>query len=383
MANKNIMSEFSIGSLTKTLVSQTKKAVVELKEVDNTLTEISKTSNMTASALKQLGNDSFEAAGKFGKKATDYLSSVQKMYSSGFSGEISKSLAEQSLLAQSVGNMTEEMADKWILATNAAYEYGGAATKINAVLDGVNNMTNRNSINMASMADAMSTVGKTASQAGIAVDELSAIVGTSVSTTKKGGSEIGEAWQSLISNLQDTSSDRIVKTLDRANVSMTETKNGIEQLRSPVKILKDLAETYNSLEEKEPLKSEITTSIGGSDYADVLGDFLENYSRYETLLNDYATGSGSAMKEAEKSTNSWEGSLNRLSNTWTDTIGNIVDSSGVTAVINMLNSLLSGVNHVTDVLGPLGSIGVGAGLFAGVKNAGRNKMLFLSGICLQ
>lgn len=382
MASKNIIPGVSIGSLTNSLVSQAKKAVAELKEVDTALTEISKTSNMTASALKQLGNDSFETAGKLGKKATDYLNSVRKMYGSGFSGEIGRALAEQSLLAQSVGNMTEEMADKWVIATNAAYEYGGAATKINAVLDGVNNMTNRNSINMASMADAMSTVGKTASQAGIAVDELSAILGISVSATKREGSEIGQAWQSLISNLQDTSSDRITQTLDRANVAMTETKNGIEQLRNPVKILKDLAEIYNSLGEAEPLKSEITASIGGSAYADVLGDFLKNYSQYETLLNDYATGSGSAMKEAEQTTSSWEGSLNRLSSTWTDTIGNIVDSGGVTAAVNMLNNLLSTVSHVTDALGPLGSIGVGAGLFAGFKNAGRNNMLSLTGICL-
>lgn len=81
--------------------------------------------------------------------------------------------------------------------------------------------------------------------------------------------------------------------------------------------------------------------------------------------------------EAEKTAKSWEGSLNRLSNTWTDTIGNIANSDAIITVINSLNSLLSVVNNVTDNLGPLGTIGLGAGLFAGFKNVGRPKMFGL------
>ncbi len=366
--------------LTGTLMSgwnKVKNSVSELKEIDNILTEISKTSDRTAESLKQLGDDSFETASKYGRKASDYLTSVQEMNRSGFYNEKGNTMAEQSLLAQSAGDMTEEIADKWILATNAAYGYEGEAKKINAVLDGANSITNKNSVNMTDMAEAMSTVGTSAAQAGIKVNELSSIIGTSVATTKKEGSEVGTAWKAILINLQNVSSDKIVGTLNNANASMTEMVNGTKQLRNPMEILKDLAKTYNSLDAKDPLKAEIIQSIGGKHHANILSAFLSNYDQYSKMLKDYSEGTGSAMAEAQKSANNWEGSLNRLSNTWTSTVNSFADSDAITTGINTLSGLLGIINDITSSLGSLGTLGLGAGLFAGFKNVGRDKMFSL------
>ena len=76
--------------------------------------------------------------------------------------------------------------------------------------------------------------------------------------------------------------------------------------------------------------------------------------------------------------NSWEGSLNRLSNTWTNTVANVTNSDAIIAAVNSLNGLLSVVNNVTDKIGSLGTIGLGAGIFAGLKNVGSPKMFGLN-----
>lgn len=88
------------------------------------------------------------------------------------------------------------------------------------------------------------------------------------------------------------------------------------------------------------------------------------------MLQDYADGTGSMATEAEKTANSWEGSMNRLSNTWTDTVGNIANSDAIITAINTLNGLLGVINDITGALGSLGTIGLGAGIFTGVKNIG-------------
>lgn len=62
--------------------------------------------------------------------------------------------------------------------------------------------------------------------------------------------------------------------------------------------------------------------------------------------------------------------MNRLSNTWTDTIGNIANSEGVVGLIKSLDWVLDKINKLTGALGSLGSIGLGAGLIAGIKNVG-------------
>ena len=87
---------------------------------------------------------------------------------------------------------------------------------------------------------------------------------------------------------------------------------------------------------------------------------------------------GSAAEEAERSANNIEGSLNRLSNTWTGTVGNVINSDAILAIVKSLNGLLSVINNITASLGPLGTIGLGAGLFAGSKNVGSPKMFGFS-----
>ncbi len=119
-------------------MSEVKKAVSEMKELDNILTEISKTSGMAGDELKELGISSYDSASKYGRTATDYLTGVQEMARSGFYGSTGEAMAEQSLLAQAAGDMTAELANKYVLATNAAYKYNGAADKLNAVIDGQN-----------------------------------------------------------------------------------------------------------------------------------------------------------------------------------------------------------------------------------------------------
>ena len=119
------------------------------------------------------------------------------------------------------------------------------------------------------MADATSKVASVAAQAGIKEDQLSAMIGTVEARTKLGGSEVGNALKGIIVNLQNVNSDKIRGTLDDAGASMTEYVNGVEQLRNPIDILRDLAKTYNSLSETDPLKSEITTNIGQKYHANV------------------------------------------------------------------------------------------------------------------
>ena len=258
----------SVSSAIMGVVYSTKQAVSELKEVDNILTEISKTSDMTSQELEKLGMSSYSSASKYGRTATDYLTGVQEMSRSGFYGDKGTAMAEQSLLAQSAGDMTSELANSYILATNAAFKFNGEASKINEVLDGQNSITNKNSVAMADMATAMTKAGTVASSYNVSIEDLSAMIGTMESVTKLGGEEVGTGIKSLLINLQNISSSKITETLDKANASMTEMKNGIEQLRNPIEILRDLAKTFNDLDEKDPLRAEILTNIGGKYQAD-------------------------------------------------------------------------------------------------------------------
>ena len=360
----------SVSSVVMLGVSKTKEAISEIKELDNILTEISKTSDMTSQQLKQLGMDAYDAASKYGRTASDYLLGVQEMARSGFYGEKGAAMAEQSLLAQSACDMTADLANNYILATNAAYKLNGESDKLNAVLDGQNSITNRNSVAMADMATAMSEAGTVASSYRVSVEDLSAMIGTIESVTKLGGSEVGNAIKAILINLQNVTSDKIVDTLDAANASMTEFVNGAEKLRNPIDILRDLAKTFNQLDEDDPLRAEILTNIGQKYHAAKLGALLQNMEMFDKMLVDYSEGTGSALEESNKSAENLTGTLNKLSNSWTEFVNNIINSDGLKAGINLINKLVEGATSLTSTLGSLGTIGLGAGLFTSIKNVG-------------
>lgn len=329
------------------LISKIKRVLTEIENLDSTITEISKSSDMTELQKKQLTADAFGTAGKYGRTATDYLSGVRQMNRSGFHGTKGAGMAEQSLLAQSAGDMDSELADQYILTTNAAYKYNGETEKINAVLDGQSSITNRNNIALADMAAAMIKAGTAAAGYKVKIEDLSAMIGTMEFVTKPGGDEVGNAAVEILNNLQTISSGKITGTLAKANAPMSEKVNGSDKLRDPVSILRDLAKTYTRLDADDPLKTEILTNIGSENHADKLDSLLQNMNLYDKMLVDYSEVDGSAIEQSNKSAENLTGTINKLSNSWTEFVSNIVESDGLKSGVNLLNGLVEGLTSIT------------------------------------
>uniref|UniRef100_N1ZZY1 Phage tail tape measure protein, TP901 family, core region n=1 Tax=Eubacterium plexicaudatum ASF492 TaxID=1235802 RepID=N1ZZY1_9FIRM len=384
-AMSSLTTYFSASAAIMKLVSSTRTAVTELKEVDTFITEISKANKeLTKTELKQIGNDSFGTASKYGKTATDYLSGVQEASRAGYTN--AEEIAELSTAAQGAGDMTAELANQMIIATDKAYKLGGSAEELRNVLDGVNFISNNNAVNMTNLSEGMSIAGSTAASFGIGVNELTSALGTMVASTQQSGSEVARAFKAILLNIRQVSdeeegidADGLTKYEQACNslgVSLKETKNGVLQLRDPMQVLKELSIEYNKLSETDIKRTNLLNSVGGKLRSTQLDALLRQWSMYENMLHQYDEGVGSMAIEAEKTARSWEGSLNRLHNTWVSTVGNVAESNAIITIINGLNNLLSVINNVTDKLGSLGTIGLGAGLFAGFKNTGERVQVY-------
>ncbi len=354
-------------------------ALTELKEVDTYLIEISKANDrLSKSDLTRIGNDSFATASKYGKKSINYLSGVQEASRAGY--EDAEGIAELSVAAQGAGDMTAELANQMIIATDKAYKMNGSVTELRKVLDGVNFITNHNAVSMTELSEGMSIVGSTAASFGVNVNELAAALGTMSATTQQSGSEVARAFKAILLNIRQVSDSdegidaegltKYEKACNALGVSLKETKDGVLQLRDPMEVLKELSIEYNKLSETDMKRTNLLNAVGSKLRSTQFDALLRQWDTYEAMLQQYQDGVGSMAVEAEKTANSWEGSMNRLSNTWTSTVNNIANSDTMITGINAFHSLLEVVNKVTDTLGPLGSIGLGAGLFAGLKNLG-------------
>ena len=386
-AGKIITDFFSLSNAVSGVVEKTKEAVSQLKDVNTLLTEISKSnSSLSKSQLENVKNNAFTIAGKYGKTALDYLSEFKSASDAGYKN--AEQIAELSTAIQSAGGITSDLANEYIRAADNAYKMNGSIQSLTAALDGANNITNRHSIDMTELAEAMSVVSSRASDSQMDIDETTAAVGTLLSVTKKGGEEIGNSFNGILMNLQHITGDandggdfidesslaKYEKACNELGVSLSTVRNGVVSLKEPMEILEELSEKYTRLEESDSRRANLLNSVGGGDRADALNAILENYSLYEEMLRDYNSGAGSMAADVEKTANSWEGSLQRLSSTFTKTIGNIADSDAFIKIINSLNGVVGVIDKVTGSIGSAGTIGLGAGLFSGIKNIGKCRM---------
>ena len=90
-----------------------------------------------------------------------------------------------------------------------------------------------------------------------------------------------------------------------------------------------------------------------------------------------ANSAGSAEREMSVIMDSLDYKLNRNKETWTGVAQNLLQREDMKAIVDAFTSIGEAVDSVTDKLGLFGTIGLGAGLFAGFKNIGRPKMFGL------
>lgn len=169
------------------IIGRITSAFNELKSVDKILTEIAKSSDVTRESLESLGNAAFDAANKYGRSVTDYLYGVQEFSRAGFRGDQLTGLTEVSLLAQSAGDIETDLANSYVIATNAAYGFAGSQEKLGEVLDRQNYVTNNYALNMTDLANATKIAASQAAQSGIDIDQMTAALATMISTTQQGG----------------------------------------------------------------------------------------------------------------------------------------------------------------------------------------------------
>lgn len=290
----------SASSVVMLAVSKTKEAVTELKEIDTILTEISKTNDkLSKSDLKNIGNDAFETASKYGKKATDYLSGVQEASRAGY--ENAENIAELSTAAQGAGDMTAELANSYIIATDKAYGMEGSVQKLTQTLDGANEITNHNAVNMTELAEGMKVVGSQAASSQISVEETTAALGTLIAVTQQGGSQMGNAFKGILMNLRQVTGEvdgeeidqesltKYEKACEALGVSLSEVKDGAVSLKEPMQILKELSAEYTKLDKDDAKRANLLSAVGGKVYHVVQKCITRMNLNAGNLLEPYTT----------------------------------------------------------------------------------------------
>ena len=340
-------------------IDKVREAIGQLKELNSTLVEIDKTGNLSQTQLSDLANNSYDLASKWGALVKDYLSSSETFSQAGYSNL--EEMADLSTIAQTAGQMTEKTATNFLIASDSAWQMKGNVEKLTSVLDGMNSVTNHNAMQMTELANGIRVAGSMLANSGLTEDQATALVGTGVATTKEAGETVARGLRTIIMNLRQVqgmtddgeiidaeSLKKVESTCNDVGVSLKTVKDGMVELRNPIDILRELSEVYNSLDILDVRRAKITDDIAGKHRSNILASILTNFAQYDKQLQDYANGEGSAMTEALKTSESWAGRLNSLSNSWLEFVNNFVQADTMKGGISFLDNMISAFDTLQD-----------------------------------
>ena len=91
-------------------------------------------------------------------------------------------------------------------------------------------------------------------------------------------------------------------------------------------------------------------------------------------MDSMANSAGNAEAELSVAMDSIEYKLNKVKETGTGIAQNLFKREEMKWILDIISSIGSGIDFLTEKIGLLGTIGFGAGLFAGIKNIGKFRM---------
>lgn len=327
---KQSFSNWLISLPIKTLSDQIQYAFSQLREVDTILTDIRRLdATLSESDLADIGKKAYAAADKYGQNVTDYLSTVRSLTQAGYKN--AAELADLTLSLQNAGDLTADLAQTYITAADHAYDLNGNIQQLRTTLDGANSISNLNAVNLSDLAVGMTTVGTQAADAGVQISEVTAAIGTMATATNVTGADAGNAFLNILNNLSFSDNS----------------------LQTPMEQLAAIADTYQNLDADSSERSNILSLLGTENDQAAIDALLSNWNLYQTMLSEYATGSGSISEEAALTADSWESSTNRLQNSWVNFIDTLVDQDAIVGTTNALSDLLNGIASITDTVGAL------------------------------
>lgn len=162
-----------------------------------------------------------------------------------------------------------------------------------------------------------------------------------------------------------------VASNNNRGVSLFEVGNP-EQYRSTYDILKDIADIWDELTDKN--QAQLLEVLFGKQRAQVGAAILGNFESAESAMDKMANSAGNAMQEMDEVYDSLEYKLNKFQETWVGVAQNLIQTDQFKFMVDTLTALSGAVDGVTSALGLFGTAAVAVLIGQVVKSVGRPKI---------
>lgn len=137
-------------------------------------------------------------------------------------------------------------------------------------------------------------------------------------------------------------------------------------------IILGIGKEWSNLTDLE--QASLGEALAGKRNANALYAVLGNLDTLESAYKTAEESAGSAMREQENYEKSIQYSLDRLTASAQEWSAALVDSGVIRWFVDLANAIV----EVSTAITPLGTLALGGGLFAGIKNVGKRRSNYVS-----
>ena len=347
-----------------------KTMVGNVHELDDALTNISYTMDVSSSQLERIGESSLEMAKDLNTSASNVLSAVKLYANAKETAETILQKSQPALMISNVTGMTGEESAKMLQAIMNQFDM--TQDDLMEIADTIEMVSQNMAYDFASgideIAKGIEQSGSVAKSAGLNLQEYVSMLGLVIEKTGQSGSTVGNAYKTIFQRITKASATEgtLEEDISAAEKSLRsvgiEVRDTADEFRDLTDIMADLGKVWDSLSSVE--QSNISYNVAGIRQTNILKSLLGYWEDYESLVEKANNAGGTALQNQEIYAESLTGKLSELSAIWENIGHDTLDSSwleGFTDVGTAVSSLI-------EKLGLLNTILVGTGITAFVKN---------------
>ena len=371
-------------------IQSVKGGLGTVKALDTALVDLKKTTTMTNNELEDFYYSSNKVAKRMGVTTEEILKQAAAWSRLGYSSaEQATKMAQLSSQFASIspGMSTDEAQEGLVSIIKA---WGLDVDEVEReVMDNINHLGNRfaesniDLVNgMKRSAAALAATGTTYQDAfalftgaqevvqnaevtGRALRSISMRMHGYSENSEDGLMEVDEELKNITGDLID-----LTKTAEHSQGVSIFKEGSSTEFKSLVEYFGEINKIWDEMSQVQ--QNSFLDKAFGKNQAQAGAAIVQNYEAIAEAIKVMEDAAGSSDREMSIIMDSLDYKLNRLSETGTSVAQNLFKRDDMATVVDGLTSVMSVIDKLTSKLGLFGSIGLGAGIFAGVKNIGKN-----------
>ena len=361
-----------------------KEAISTIVSLDDALVDLKKTTAMNSTQLEDFYYDANDVAKQMGVTTEEIITQASAWSRLGYSSqEAATTMAKLSSKFASISpGMSTDEAQEGLVSIMKAFDIDPDDVETE-IMDKVNVLGNKFAEEnqdviegLKRSAAAMSAMGQSFTDTaalftgGMEILQDSESMGTALRTLSmrvRGYDEETNQLSDDLVNVTGEVADLTKTAQDSQGVSLF-TDATQEHYRSMVKYLGDIADRWDQISEKN--QTELLQKLFGKNRANAGAAIIQNFDQVRAAIEAMDKSAGSSEAEMSEIESSLSYKINALKETWVGCVQDMVDRGDLGTIVTGLIKVSEAITFLLDKLGILGSIGLGAGIFSGIKNVG-------------